>query len=121
MVVSCRWINWARTSTCDPKRTFVPRHSADSLAIVDRIASKDGSVATLTDSRFEDVAHAAFMAYVKKSEYGPARLVVERIRLVRVGQKAAPVGASTVEVDGWLAPRVELDVGRLYRTGYMAK
>jgi hypothetical protein len=85
------------------------------------IAAKDGSVAVLEDSRFVDVAHAAFMAYVKKREFGPARLVVRGTALERVGRTAVPVGESTVEVDGRRAPRVELDVGRLYRTGYMAK
>jgi hypothetical protein len=85
------------------------------------IASKDGSFAVLKDSRLSDVAQAAFMAYVKKPEFGPARLVVEATALERVGRTAVPVGASTVEVDGRQAPRVELDVGRLYRTGYMAR
>jgi hypothetical protein len=61
------------------------------------------------------------MAYVKKPEFGPARLAVRRVQLGRVGQIAAPVGDSIVEIDGRRAMRVELDVGRLYRTGYMAK
>jgi hypothetical protein len=85
------------------------------------VASKDGSATEVTDSRVADVTHVAFMAYVKKPQFGPARLAVRRVHLDRVGQVAAPVGESVVEIDGRRAMRVELDVGRLYSTGYMAK
>ncbi len=85
------------------------------------IASKDGSSTEIRQGRLSNVAHAAFMAYVKKTEFGPARLVVRGVHLQSVGRIAVPVGDSTVEVDGKKAMRVELDVGQLYRTGYMAK
>ena len=85
------------------------------------IASKDGSSTEVSQGRLSNVAHAAFMAYVKKTEFGPARLVVRGVHLESVGRIAVPVGDSTVEIDGKKAMRVELDVGQLYRTGYMAK
>jgi hypothetical protein len=100
--------------------TFTGR-AVDAADVGTGIASKDASFAILMDSRFADVTHAAFMAYVKKREYGPARLVVRETDLERVGRKAVPAGASTIEIDGRRASRVELDVERLYGTGYMAK
>jgi hypothetical protein len=98
--------------------------SARGLDIADvgtGIASKDGSLARLSDSLLADVEHSAFMAYVKKPEFGPARLEVVRTGVERVGLPAIAVGASTVEIDGKSVARTELDVRRLYRTGYMAR
>jgi len=88
-------------------------------AVTTAMASKDGSSARLTDSELRQVTHAALMAYVKKSEFGPARLVARNLELEDVRQKAVAQLGSRIEIDGELQESTPLDVDELYQNGPM--
>ena len=81
----------------------------------------DGSRGELRGSTIDGVAHVAFMAYVKKPEYGPAQLEVWDNRIARVAELAVAQVGSRVLVDGREIPESEIDVDQLYREGYMKK
>jgi len=85
------------------------------------VASKDGSIALLEDSLLRDIAHAALMAYTKKSEYGRARLEARGVEMHEVGRVAMAQHGSDVVVDGATQAPGALDVEGLYRQGYMKK
>jgi hypothetical protein len=85
------------------------------------LAVKDRSRAELRDSTIDGVAHAAFMAYVKKPEYGPAQLEVQGNRLTRVAERAVAQIGSRIVIDGEQIPEIEVDIEQLYREGHMKK
>lgn len=84
------------------------------------MASKDRSRGELSDSDVKDVAHVAFMAYVKKPEYGPAQLEARGNRLAAVAELAVAQTGSRVVVDGQPIPESDVDIEALYQ-GYMKK
>jgi len=85
------------------------------------VASKDASFVRIEDSRIRRVTHAALMAYTKKSGYGPAELQAERVELDRIGRPALAQLGSRVVIDGAVQAAEEIDVGALYKSGYMEK
>jgi len=86
------------------------------------VASKDKSETLIADVELSNVRHAAFMAYVKKPEYGAATLearnILEVSRRKIVG--LAQIG-STIKIDGEEIDQVAIDVDRLYDDGFMKK
>ena len=85
------------------------------------LAGKDGSEAAITDSEISRVGHAAIMAYTKKQEYGPGRVVVRNVRMRDVERRAVAQVGSRVEIDGVVQPEEEVDIDELYKRGYMRK
>lgn len=85
------------------------------------VASKDGSVALIEDSKLQRVEHAALMAYSKKAAYGPAELEARRIEFDRIGRPALAQLGSRVVIDGAVQAAEALDVESLYDRGYMVK
>ena len=59
------------------------------------------------------------MAYVKKSEYGPAELEASANDVTRVQRVAISQAGSRVLVDGKIVPEEDVDIDRLYKEGYM--
>jgi hypothetical protein len=84
------------------------------------LASKDRSEAVIEDSEISGIAYTAIMAYMKKPEYGPARVTARNLRMDGVGRKAAVQTGSRVTLDGMEVPSENLDVDALY-SGYMKK
>jgi hypothetical protein len=60
------------------------------------------------------------MAYIKKPEYGPARLEARGLTLRAVGRLAKVQEGSSVTIDGVPQSTEKLDVSDLY-DGYMRK
>jgi len=85
------------------------------------IVGKDGSSVTFEDSKVSDVEHVAIMAYTKKREYGPGSVIARNIEMVRVGRAASAQHGSQVFIDGVSTAPGEVDVGDLYKQGYMKK
>jgi hypothetical protein len=85
------------------------------------MASKDGSEVLVEDSQLCKVTYAALMAYVKKNEYGPARLVARNVVMKKVGRPALAQLGSQIEIDGELQVAEKLDVDELYTLGPMKK
>ena len=94
--------------------------SVTSCSIV--AAVKDGSEATLRDFQVERAEQYGLAVYVKKPEYGPSRVLAERIRLGSTGRGAHLVQVGcTLTLDGRLVPGEPVDVERLYRQGILGK
>jgi hypothetical protein len=85
------------------------------------VASKDGSVVLIEDSKLRRVTHAALMAYTKKAQYGPAEIEARRVEMDRIGRPALAQLGSRVVIDGELQAAEAVDVGALYESGYMQK
>jgi hypothetical protein len=90
-------------------------------AVGTAVAGKDGSEVIFEDSEVSDVRHVAIMAYTKKREYGPGRVIARNIRMSRVGRSAVAQLGSRVEVDGVVQVAEDVDIDGLYSQGYMKK
>ena len=84
------------------------------------LASKDASETEISDSEFERIRHIAVMAYVKKPEYGPSKIVADRITLRDVGREGLAQLGSRVVLEGTELTPEDVDVDELYK-GYMKK
>jgi hypothetical protein len=85
------------------------------------VASKDGSAVVFENSDVADARLAGIMAYVKKSEYGVARVVARDVRMRGVARPTIAQHGSTISLDGVEQATEALDVDALYETGAMAK
>jgi hypothetical protein len=85
------------------------------------VASKDGSEVRIEDSSIARVPQAALMAYINKSEYGPARIIARDLRMREVGRIAIAQRGSRVSIDGVEQTPEDIDIDALYRHGYMKK
>ena len=75
--------------------------------------SKDGSLLEMNDSKIE-ANNSALMAYTKKPEHGPGKIIAENIamktNIVRVQDR------SVIQLDGQVMPTEDIDVEELYNT-----
>ena len=79
-------------------------------------ASKDGSFLELSNVRIEDVSVAGLMTYVKKPEYGPARISATGIEYSGTAPFARAEMGSEIVVDGEDIEPENMDVQGLYDT-----
>ena len=77
-------------------------------------AAKDGSQLVLSDSVINSASFAGLTAYMKKPEYGPARIVATDVRIVSADKPTLVQNGSVVEVDGVAAATEDVDVDALY-------
>ncbi|MEC7641589.1 MAG: hypothetical protein VYC17_05475 [Nitrospinota bacterium] len=85
------------------------------------LASKDLSETEITDSKFTRTRVAALMAYQKKNEYGPSRILASRLTLSDVSRDHLAQTGSRIVMDGVPVPTEDFDVDQLYKTGPMKK
>jgi hypothetical protein len=78
------------------------------------VASKDGSKVTISGAIFLGIKKAGLMAYIKKSEYGPAEIVAKSLAFNSTGTKFIIQKGNTIVVDGVEVPPSDLDVEDLY-------
>ena len=87
---------------------------------VDRVGagavSKDGSTLRLQDAEIHAARVAGLMTYVKKPEYGAARLTASNVRITDTERPALAQSGSRMEIDGEPAKARDLDVDQLYDT-----
>ena len=79
-------------------------------------ASKDGSLLEIEDSEIAEVRTAGLMAYVKKPEYGGARIVAKGIRFGAHVLPARAQRGSTIFIDGKPVPPEDINVKAMYET-----
>ena len=79
-------------------------------------AAKDGSLLTLDDSRFTAASFAAMTAYIKKPEYGPAKLHASNVVVADTETAVIAQTGSEVLVDGKATATQDIDVDALYET-----
>ncbi len=78
------------------------------------VVSKDGSVVHLENSQIDGSRLAGLMAYTKKAEYGPARLVARGVEVRHSQSPALAQNGSTIEFNGKPVRGTDIDVDALY-------
>ena len=78
------------------------------------VASKDGSLLSISDSKFSEIRKAGLMSYIKKSEYGSAEILAKNISIESIGDKFISQNGSKITIDGVETASVELNVKKLY-------
>ena len=79
-------------------------------------ASKDGSELVLKNTRIQGAHVAGLMAYIKKPEYGPARIEAEQVVFDDVVTQARAQKGSVILLDGKPVDTVDLNVKQMYKT-----
>ena len=79
-------------------------------------ASKDGSSLEIRNSTIKQVENAGLMAYVKKPEFGHARIEASNINFVGQIAQARVQKGSAVILDGTQVESEDVDVEQLYET-----
>ena len=82
--------------------------------------SKDGSQLVLSQSAIVDARVAGLMAYIKKPEFGPARLEAEGISFAGAAPAALAQNGSSISLEGRDLAGENIDIDSLY-DGAMAK
>jgi hypothetical protein len=80
------------------------------------VASKDGSLLTIRDSRIAAAGFAAMTAYIKKPEYGPARLVAENVSITGTDTPVVVQTGNQMTIDTIEVETQDVDVDALYET-----
>ena len=78
------------------------------------VASKDGSLLTISDSKFSEIRKAGLMSYIKKPEYESAEILAKNISIESTGDKFISQSGSKITIDGVETPSVDLNVKNLY-------
>ncbi|BBM84895.1 CotH kinase family protein [Candidatus Uabimicrobium amorphum] len=76
-------------------------------------ASKDNSILEINDSKIENVS-TALMAYIKKAEYGPTKLIAKKVRITNSKKITQVQHGSYLEIDGEQVSAENLNVKKLY-------
>lgn len=79
-------------------------------------AAKDGSRLELSAARIAGASFAGLTAYIKKPEYGPAKISAQDVTMSAVATAALAQTDSVIELDGALVPTQDVDVDALYET-----
>lgn len=79
-------------------------------------AAKDDSLLTLVDSQFSAASFAALTAYVKKPEYGPAKLHASNVEVTETPTPVIVQTGSELLLDGTAVETRDVDVDALYET-----
>jgi hypothetical protein len=77
-------------------------------------ASKDGSRIFISDSKLTGIKKAGLLAYIKKSEYGPAEITAESLVFDSSAKQAIVQNKNKIIIDGVEVPSESLNVKELY-------
>jgi hypothetical protein len=80
-------------------------------------ASKDGSRLLLSNSKMTGIKKAGLMAYIKKTEYGPAEITVEGLEYNSKTKKAISQKGNKIIIGGKEIQANDLNVQELYASG----
>jgi hypothetical protein len=80
------------------------------------VASKDGSQLFITDSKITGTKKAGLMAYIKKSEYGPAKITADALEFSSIEKRAISQEGNKILIDGVDVSPENLRVKELYST-----
>ncbi|MFH1715562.1 MAG: right-handed parallel beta-helix repeat-containing protein [Elusimicrobiota bacterium] len=84
-------------------------------------ASKDGSVLYIQNSKFLNIEHSVLMAYMKKPEYGGAKIVAGNITYDDAKDALIAQKKSILIIDNKKIMSRKVDIDKLYKEGYMKK
>jgi hypothetical protein len=77
-------------------------------------ASKDGSQLFLSNSKMRGIEKAGLMAYIKKTEYGPAEIKAEGLKYDSTAKKAIAQNGNKIILEGKEIPAEDLNLQELY-------
>ncbi|MCB9850125.1 MAG: CotH kinase family protein [Phycisphaerales bacterium] len=95
------------------ERSRVDVDTLDASTVGIALASKDDSDASLRDASIRN-ARIALAAYVKKPQFGPARIIAGPLRMAAVDDDALVQTGCSVRIDGIVQPTNDVDVDGLY-------
>jgi len=78
------------------------------------VASKDGSKVTLSGATFSGIKKAGLMAYIKKTEYGPAKITADELEFSSIEKRAISQKGNKILIDGVEVSPENLQVKELY-------
>jgi len=78
------------------------------------VASKDGSLLSISDSKISKIRKAGLISYIKKTEYGPPEILAKNISIESTSDKFISQNGSKITIDGVETSSVDLDVKKLY-------
>ena len=78
------------------------------------VASKDGSLLSISDSKISKIRKAGLISYIKKTEYGPPEILAKNISIESTSDKFISQNGSKITIDGVETASVELNVKKLY-------
>jgi len=79
------------------------------------VASKNGSRATISESRLRDIVDVGLVAYTNQPEFGPGTIVAHDNDFVRTELPALAQTGNRLELDGRSLRPVEVAINRLYK------
>jgi hypothetical protein len=79
-------------------------------------ASKDGSYLEISDSSIKDANHAGLMAYIKKAEFGSARIEANKINFSGTAYEVRVQRGSSINLNGKQMESEDIEVEALYKT-----
>jgi len=77
-------------------------------------ASKDGSILHLSNSILTGIKQAGLMAYIKKTEYGPAKIIANNLEFHSTKHKGLVQKENKISIDGIEILPTEINVKQLY-------
>ena len=92
--------------------------TADNLVINSAsvgVASKDRSELTIKNSKITEASIAGIMVYIKKPEYGPAKVLASNIEFVNSDAKILVQTGSDLVIDGARVETQDIDISQLYQ------
>ncbi|MBT4888027.1 MAG: hypothetical protein HON65_00540 [Rhodospirillales bacterium] len=92
---------------------------AHDIIIIDSgtgLASKDGSISTVSDITVTNPVFAVMLAYMKKPQYGPAKITVTNLNSINIEDMIHAQTGSVIKIDGNQVEMKDIDVDVLYET-----
>ena len=78
------------------------------------IAAKDLSEVSVSSTQFRKIKHYAFAVFVKKPEFGPAKVTADGVVIGSATMPYLVQTGSSLSMDGRLTPTQNIDVNKLY-------
>jgi hypothetical protein len=85
------------------------------------VASKDLSVAVVSDSKFKNISGSGLITYIKKSEYGSASIECDRCTFEATTFIATNQYKSKILIDGVVQPVTNFDQVQLVEAGFVSE
>ena len=79
-------------------------------------ASKDGSTLTISDSHFANISTVGLMAYIKKPEYGGAKISGTNLTFKPPVKSARVQKGNQIILDGEMVETEDINVKEMYKT-----
>jgi len=116
----CRFVRMADKAFSIGERSRARIEGGEARDVAIGIASKDDSEVDVTGLVIE-ARNYALAAFVKKPEYGPARLYARQLRLEGPAPATIAGTGCVLEVDGTAVPTQEIDVEASYEEGVLGR